>query len=166
MEFLVAFKKVKESGEFKKISKEIPDIYLSYALKIIEETNEQPWQLGFYHKEADKIITFVMESKISVQKEEEIFKKPEMQVRQIDTKMVKLPFSKILEKNKQFQKEKYPKQTVTKTIAILQNLEEYGNVWNLTNLTNAFNTLNIKINPDSGKVVAHEIDSLMGLIKK
>ena len=120
-----ALKKLGESIEFKDWSKKNPDNFLSYALKIIEEKKESPWQLGYYHKSTDKLETFVVnENTIEVQKEEEIFKKPDTKIRPIDMQKIKLPFKKILKNIDKFQKDKYPKELISKTIAILQNLED------------------------------------------
>ena len=57
-------------------------------------------------------------------------------------------------------------QIIKKKIAKLQNLEEFGNIWNITYITLAFNTLNIKINPENGEILNHNLESLMNLIKK
>ena len=167
MELKQALKKLKESEEFKNWSKKVPDSYFSYAFKIVEDDKKESWQLGYYHKTTDKITTFIVNKySIEIQKEEEIFKKPEMDVRPIDIKKVKVPFEKILKKSEEFQKNKYPKEVVSKTIVILQNLKEYGTIWNITYVTHSFKTLNIKISPENGKIITHNLESLMSLIKK
>ena len=167
MELKLALKKLKQSNEFENWNKKNPDVFFSYALKMLEDDKEQPWQLGFYHKSTDKIVTFIVdENAIEMQKEEDVFKKPDTKVKQIDIEKVKIPFDKILEKTEQFQKKNYPKELINKTIAILQNLEEYGTIWNITYLTNSFKTLNIKVNAENGKIVCHNIDSLMRFVKK
>jgi len=52
-----------------------------------------------------------------------------------------------------------------KIIAILQNLENLGNVWNLTFVIAAFNTLNMKINAENGKIVEHKLSSILSFKK-
>ena len=85
MDLLIALKKIKESKEFKDWNKKNPDIFFSYAFKIIEENKEHPWQLGFYHKSTDKVVTFIADTdEIEMQKEEEIFKKPDMKVNPLE----------------------------------------------------------------------------------
>ena len=49
---------------------------------------------------------------------------------------------------------------------ILQNLGEFGNIWNITYVTHSFKTLNIKINAENGKILHHSLDSLMDFVKK
>lgn len=167
MELNQALKKLNESKEFKEWSSKNKDAFLSYASKMLEDNKKVPWQFGFYHKATDKIITFVVDDDLlEMKEEEEVFKKPDMVVKQIDIEKVKIPFEKILEKTKEFQKNKYPKELVNKTIAILQNLEEYGNIWNITYVTHSFKTLNMKINPENGKIMHHSLESLMDFVKK
>ena len=167
MELNPAFKKLKESKEFKEWNKKNKDTYLSYAFKMLENNKEVPWQFGFYHKAAEKITTFTVDkATIKMQEEEEIFKKPDMEVKPLDINKIEIPFKKILKKAEDFQKSKYSKELVSRTIAILQNLEGYGNVWNITYVTHSFKTLNMKINTENGKIIHYSLDSLMDFIKK
>ena len=162
-----ALKRLKESKEFKDLSKKIKEIYFSYALIMIEDDKTAPWQIGFYHKSTDKMITFVVDkNEIKIHEEEEIFKKPGMEVKKIDMEKVKIPYNELLKKAEDFRKNKYPKELVSKTIAILQNLKEYGNIWNITYVMQSFKTLNMKINADNGKILSQEIQSLMDFVKK
>lgn len=166
MDLKQTIKRLKNNDDFKNWHEKNKDNYLSYAMKIIDGKIEQPWQLGFYNKSTDRIVTFVVNSKIEMQKEEEIFKEPGMEVKKIDLENVKIPFQKIMKKAENFQKEKYPKEMVNKKITILQNLEKYGLVWNITLVTQSFSTLNIKINAEKGEVVYHHLESLMSMMKK
>ena len=101
-----------------------------------------------------------------MQQEEEIFKKPDTEVKPIEIEKAKLLFEKILKKAEEFQKKKYPKELVSKTIAILQNLEQFGTVWNITFVMHSFRTLNMKINPESGEILHHNLESLMDFVKE
>jgi flagellin-specific chaperone FliS len=167
MELGQAIKKLNESKEFKEWTKKNKDTFLSYAFKMLEDNKNVPWQLGFYHKATDKIITFIVDrGSIQMQKEEEVFKKPDMEVRKLEIEKVKLPFEEILKKSKKFQNNKYPKELISRTIAILQNIEEYDTVWNITYVMHSFKTLNMKVNPENGKILYHSLESLMDFIKK
>ena len=164
MELKQALEKLKQCKEFKDLKK---DIYFSYALIMLENDKRGPWQLGFYHKSTDKMITFIVDKdEIKVEKEEEIFKKPEAEVNEVDIEKAKIPYKEILKKAEEFQKKRYPKELVSKTIAILQNLNEYGNIWNITYITHSFKTLNMKINAENGDIKTHNLESLMSLAKK
>jgi len=167
MELNQALKKLKESKEFKNWNNKNQDNFFSYAFKMLENSKSSPWQLGFYHKTTDKVMTFIVdEAEIKIEQEEEVFKKPDMEVKQINIKKAKISFEKILKKAEEFKKEKYPKELVSKTIAILQNLEEYETIWNITYVMHSFKTLNMKISPENGKVLHHSLESLMDFIKK
>jgi len=166
MDLKLALEKLKQSKEFKDLSKN-KDMYFSYALIMLENNKSGPWQLGFYHKSTDKMITFIVDKdEIKMEKEEEIFKKPGMEVNSLEIEKATIPYNEISKKAKEFQKKKHPKELVSKTIAILQNLEEYGNVWNITYVTHSFKTLNMKINPESGEIINHSLQSLMDFVKK
>lgn len=166
MELKEALKKLNSSKEFKEWKQKNPDTFFSYALKILEETKEQPWNLGFYRKSTGKVVTFIVDEKIDMQEEEEIFKNPDTEVKPIETEKAKMPFRDILKKVKDFTDKTYSNELINKTIAILQNLEKYGTVWNITHITHSFNTINIKADAEDGKVLYNNIESIMGLIKK
>ena len=163
MDLHTAFKKLKQSKQFKDVNK---DIYFSYALIMIEDSKEAPWHLGFYHKSTDKMITFTVEDEIKMEQEEEIFKKPGMEVKPLDIKKAKIPYDEILKISQEFQKEKYPNELSRKTIAIFQNLEQYRNIWNITYVTISFKTLNMKINAENGEIIDHNLQSLMDFVEK
>jgi len=166
MDLKLALEKIKQNKEFKNLNKN-KDIYFSYALIMLENDKSGPWQLGFYHKSTDKMITFIVDKdEINMKKEEEIFKKPGMEVKKVDIEKAKIPYNEILKTAKEFQKKNYPKELVSKTIAILQNLDEYGNIWNITYVTDSFKTLNMKINAENGKIISHNLESLMSLVEK
>src|SRR3989338_7604693 len=163
MELKEALGKLEKSKELKEWKQKNSGTFFSYALKIIEEDKEQPWNLGFYNQSTDKVATFVIDSNVEMQEEEEIFKKPETEVKPVETEKAKMLFSGILEKVKEFTDKTYPNELINKTIAILQNLEKYGTVWNITHITHSFNTINIKASPEDGKILYNNIESIMGL---
>ena len=134
---------------------------------MLEDNKTMPWQLGFYHKSTDKVVTFIADTdEIEMQKEEEIFKKPDMKVNPLEIEKIKIPFKKILKITEEFYKKEYPSEIINKTMVILQNLEEYGNIWNITYITASFNTLNIKVNAENSKIMHHNIESLMSFANK
>lgn len=167
MELKATLEQLKESKEFKDWDKKNPGVFFSYALTMLEDNIEQSWQFGFYNKSTDKMMTFIIgQNTIETNEEEEIFKKPDTEVKPIEIKSIKISFKDILKKASDFQKKKYSKELPNKTIAILQNLEKYDTIWNITYITQSFSTINLKINPESGKIVNDSIESIMGFIKK
>lgn len=167
MELKQALERLNESKEYKDSIKENNDIFFSYALMTIEKKEISPWQLGFYNKSTDKITTFVIgKDEIAVQKEEEVFKKPGMEVKPIDIEKAKLKFDEIIKKAEKFKKEEYPKEAISKTIAILQNLQGFGTIWNITFVTDSFKTLNLKINAENSEIISYNLESIMDFVKK
>jgi len=167
MELKQALERLDKSKEYKDSIKGNNDIFFSYALMTIEKNEASPWQLGFYNKSTDKITTFVIgKGEIAVQKEEEVFKKPGMEVKPIDIEKAKLKFSEGIEKAEKFKKEEYPKEAISKTIAILQNLQGFGTIWNITFVTDSFKTINLKINAENSEVISHNLESIMDFVKK
>ena len=161
MDLKPALKKLEESKDYKDWHKRNKDTYLSYAFKIPQEMPDE-WQLGFYNKKNDKITTFVVKgSAISIRHEEEVFKKEEAKVNQINLEKVNLAFETALSKASEFQQKKYPNDKSIKTIAILQNITSYGDIWNITYITESFNTLNMKIDASNGRIIEHNISSVM-----
>jgi len=167
MELKQALERLNKNREYKDLIKENNGIFFSYALVTIEKNETSPWQLGFYNKSTDKITTFIIGKKeIAVQKDEEVFKKPGMEVKPIDMEKAKLKFNEMIKKAEKFKKEEYPKEAISKTIAILQNLQDFGTVWNITFVTDSFKTLNLKINAENSKILHHNLESIMDFVKK
>ncbi len=138
------------------------DDYFSYAFKLLMDGRDTDWQIGFYCKEKESITTFVIENnKISIRKDEEVFRRDESHVRPIQMNAVTVPLEKILQSAQNYRAEKYPTEIPIKAIVILQNLPEFGNVWNVTYITAQFNTINFKLNAKSGVVVDEKKDSLL-----
>jgi uncharacterized membrane protein YkoI len=78
---------------------------------------------------------------------------------------VKIELDEAMKNARKFQEKEYPKEKSMKEIVILQKLDS-GQVYNVTFVTQAFNTLNIKLDSKTGKVVKHKLMSLMDLKAK
>jgi len=165
MDLKPALKRLESSKDFRDWRKANRSTYFSYAFKIPQEGDE--WQLGFYNKKNDRITTFVMSSgAISIRPEEEIFKKEGMNVNEIGLEKVRIAFDNAIAKANEFQQKNYPKDGSIKTIVILQNVEKLGDIWNITYITESFNTLNMKISAENGKVVEHSLSSVFDFRKE
>lgn len=166
MELKPALKKLEQSEEFRKWRIKHKDTYFSYAFRI-EQDMPGEWQLGFYDRKKDKITTFVMKDEdISIRGEEDVFKKDDMKVNKVDIIRIKITFENAISKANEFQQRNFPKDKSIKTIAILQNIRQLGNIWNITYITEAFNTLNMKIDASSGKVLEHSVSSVFSFRKE
>jgi len=167
MDLKPACKKLEESADFRKWKKEHKSAYFSYAFKIPQEMDLKEWQLGYYDKKRDRITTFVVgENNIKIRPEEEVFKKDGMEVNGIQIDKVKITFDSAIGKANEFQQKNFPKDRSVKTIVILQNMPNLGNIWNITYITETFNTLNMKIDASSGRVLEHNLASVFSFRKE
>jgi len=159
MEFKTALTKLKQSNEFKKWISKNKEAYLTYAFTMIENSGKSEWQIGYYDKKLDKVTVFTINDNIEINPRQDVFKKPGASVKKINLRDVKFGLDNALKKANDIKKKKYPKELITKTIAILQNIE-LGQLWNITIITSSFNTINIKIDAKTGKTIKHELVSL------
>ena len=167
MDLKSALNGLENNADFKKWRNKNMHTYFSYAFKIPQEMKEDEWQLGFYSPNNDKITTFVVEgSRVSIRPEEDVFKREETKITEVDLGKVRTSFESAIEKSCEFQKKNFPKDTSIKTIAILQNIEGLGNIWNITYVTEAFNTLNMKIDASNGKILEHNLTSVFSFREK
>ncbi len=166
MDLKPALKLLEESKDYKDWHKKNKNTSFSYAFRIPQEMPDE-WQLGFYDKKKDKITTFVVNgSAISMRAEEEIFKREETKISGIEIEKVNITFEGAIGKASEFQSKNYPKDKSVKTIAILQNISSYGNIWNITYITESFNTLNMKIDASNGRVLEHSLSSVLSFKKE
>lgn len=161
MDIKAIIKKLKADSEFNNWKKINKDYYLVHCFKMLDPANRDEWQIGYYDDKNDKMVTFIVEpGEIRMVPEKDIFRKEKQRIKEIDMKKVKLSLDKILDIAKKFIDKKYKGEMSMKTIILLQHLD-VGQVWNLTFLTNSFKTLNLKISSESGKVLKHELTSLL-----
>ncbi len=157
-----AISKLKSSKEFKEWFSNNKDAYMTYAFIMAEENceNSSRWQIGYYNRDNRKVTAFNVDKNcVSAEKEQDIFNKPDAEVKEIDLGSVKIGFSEAIEKADGLREKEYSGQHAMKRIAILQNIDA-GQVWNITFVTSSFKTLNVKVDAGSGEVISHELISL------
>jgi len=164
---LESISQVEKSQEFKEWKENNKDAYLTHAFTLIDELNSGVWQIGFYDKKKDTITTFIMhQGKIEgIPETEKVFKEEQKIVLALDSSKAKLSFEKVQEIAEDIQKKEYKSSQPYKKIFILQNLDQWGQVWNVTFITTDFKTLNIKINSENGKVLSHNLISIISSIE-
>ena len=167
MDLKSALKGLESSAGFKKWHAKNKHTYFSYAFKIPQEMHQDEWQFGFYNSDNDKITTFViLNNNINIRPEEEVFKREETKISAVELGKVNTSFDDAIKKANEFQSKSFPKDRSVKTIVILQNIEELGNIWNITYVTEAFNTLNMKIDASNGKILEHNLTSIFSFRQK
>lgn len=156
MDIKELIEKLETSKEYKSWEEQNKGFYIVH---IFYMTGHPP-QIGYYNEETDKIITFDVGEKIIVNPTSEIFKENKKKVNLLDIEKIKFDMPEIKEKLMSFKKENYPNEIIDKEMVLLQEID--GNfVYNTTFFTKAFNTLNIKINAESGEIMSHDLSSLV-----
>jgi hypothetical protein len=154
--------KLEGSKEFKEWKKENYSSSLVHIFKMFDAANKDEFQIGFYNPD-DTITTFILGKEgVQILPKAEIFKKPTDKIIKLDIDIVKMELDEAIENARKFQEKKYPNEKPMKEIVILQKLN-LGLIYNITFVTQAFNTLNVKIDAKTGKVVNHKLMSLMDM---
>ena len=155
---------MEESEEFKRWKKEHADSYLAHIFRMDSAGSEELCLIGYYNPD-DTITSFEINGKDIVLKScEKIFKQDSSAVKKLEMDKVSLDFKQIKSIAEEFRKKKYKNELPSKKIFILQNID-IGQVWNVTIVTLTFNTLNLKIDANTGEVIQHNLTSLMQMGK-
>ena len=162
MEPIDEIQRLESSDVFNEWKKENPNTYLTHAFIMLDPNIKKEWQIGYYNEETDKITTFNVNDKITKNPEAEAFKK-EGAINELDIEKIKISFDKVLETADIIQKQKYSRCNPTNKIIILQNLNKQ--VWNITYVSNTMETLNIKVDAETGEVISDNITSLFKIEK-
>ena len=158
-------KKLESSKIFKDYKKTNPDTYLTSTF-LMTENLEGDWQLDYYSIKSKKITSFVIKDKVKSMPETKPFQEKESIIERLDIDKAKIDFKKVIKIADKLKREKYKNEILTKKIIVLQNLKEFGHIWNLTFLTSSFKTLNIKIDASSGKILKENLAYLITFTKK
>ncbi len=145
---MIDFKEALKKLEENKIFKEEKGI-LSHAF-IMPPSEE--WQLGFYNKKTDKVITYFMNETIEKSPPTEVMK--ENPINKINISKVEISLEEALK----FAEEETDSE-INKKIVILQNLD-IGQIWNITFLTKDFKVVNFKIDSESKKIIKKTDNSI------
>jgi hypothetical protein len=158
---LDSYKKLQQHKDFKDWKKQHKDWFLSYIF-----SDGSAIQLGYADKEGEKVTSFSMQGKkLVIAEDQEVFKKPETRLKQLQLSKVKVSAERATEAAKRFQRKRYSQHPITKTITILQNIDK-GQLYNITFVTSTFHTLNIKVDAATARVKQHTLTSLFDFAKK
>jgi len=157
MEPFDEIQKLESSDIFKQAKDENPGIYLTHAFVMLDSNIKKEWQLGYYNEKTDRIVTFNIGDIITKNPEAEAFKK-DGAIKKLEIENVKISFDKALETADIVQKQKYARCNATNRIIILQNLDKQ--VWNITYVSISMETLNIKMDAETGEIISDSMKSL------
>ena len=160
MEIIDLINRLEKSKEFKDWKKKNKDSFLAHVFKLLDDANKDDWQIGYYNKD-DTITTFIITpNDIKIAETENIFKKPEAKIKELDRKKIKIDITQALQTAEKIQTIEYKQETPFKIITILQKLD-IGQVYNVTYVTQTFKVLNLKIDSETGKVLKKSLKSIM-----
>ncbi|MEK6939503.1 MAG: hypothetical protein AABX31_02135 [Nanoarchaeota archaeon] len=149
--------KIEKSEKYLSWKKKHPQGYLSHFFCPISADCElkSEWEIGFYDPDSEKMTVFAYGETITVKEnEDDVFKKPEQKVEELDMKSVKTAFEKAVDVFATNVEELFPKAGRGDGFVILQNLEGKA-LWNVTFITKDLKFINIKINAETGAVDSH-----------
>jgi hypothetical protein len=161
MDFKHTIGLIEESKEFKDFFKNNKHYYLVHIFSTKDNEDYGIWQIGYYSKETDKIVVFELQDElVFIHPPAEALKKEEY-ILPLNIDDVNISRDDAIQICEDIVKENYSKELVNKSIILLQNLPEHGQVWNITLVTLTLNVINIKINANGGNVIKHEKQNLM-----
>lgn len=146
------------------INKLPTESYLAHAF-FMDDGHEE-WQIGFVNPSDEEITVFVVsEDSVTKNPPAEALKKPGETINELVLEDVGVLAHDALASAKKHLSENYEGHPLKQSIVLLQNLSEYGQVYNITLVTETFHMLNIKLSSSSGEVVSEKFDHLMSLKK-
>lgn len=134
-----------------------PHAFLSYFL--IDGGKEQ---VGFYHEASDKVFSVAMDEEQHVLQawEDDVFRDPEKKVHLLQLDTVTFPLAQLKEKAERFFSEKYAAIPFSKILYLLETIEGFGTVWNITFVTRTTTFVILKIHPQTGEIIEERKESL------
>ncbi|MBI4453206.1 hypothetical protein HY636_01030 [Candidatus Woesearchaeota archaeon] len=157
MEFKQLVKKIELSEEFREFKKKEPKAYLVHVFQMTNANTN----IGYYSTESQKVFTFEDTGNEIRMEEQPAFQEIQHDLKELKLSKVAFDSDKAIEIALGIQKEKYAREIINQNILILQHLD-IGLVFNITFITAAFNTLNIKINAETGEVIEDSLARLVG----
>jgi hypothetical protein len=156
-----AIEYVQTSEKYQSFSKEQPEYYLAHCFCTIDKQGKSPWQIGYYSKKTQKIVSFTADEAIIQHDEDDAFRK-EGHVPKLEEKEVSISVEEALAKADAYKEAHHPAEDVTKRIIILQSMKG-APVWNITLITNIFSLINMHVHADTAEVLSTNVDSVLNL---
>ena len=143
---------------FKEWHAKNPQYYLAHAFVMLDEPNKGTWQIGFYNKEKERMITFFVSDAVQQSEEQEVLKE-KAGIDELKPEKVKVSVDDALKTAQKCMEENYKAENPMKQFFIIQHIEGHT-MFNITFFTQSLKTINIKINAVDGNILKHSIQSL------
>lgn len=158
---------LRDTAKFKGWQSKNPDAKLVHVFMMLEPGADVKYDIGFFDFGKELMTSFVIDdsfSNVEINESKEVFTKDKQSIKPLEEDRIKLSFKDAFEISHKVQKEKYKQHEPIKEIIILQNLD-VGQVWNITYVTKTFETLNIKVDAESGNVVEDGLHKIFSFDK-
>lgn len=167
MHFKKLIHDIEASQEYKAWKAEHEKAYLAHAFVMTDPSGTTgEWQIGYFNPEDEKITTMIFKAgKVDINTDE-VFKRPDDKVIPVNLDEVEVGYEQAKENAEELRKTDYSRELPTKIISVLQNLPDFGLIWNMTLVTQSLNTLNIKVDAVDGKIKDKKLTSLMEFRQK
>lgn len=144
---------------FKEWHNEHKDYFLAHAFVMLDEANKNTWQIGFYNEKEQRMISFILQDQDVGKTDTQEVLKTEGDISPLQVEHIKLTVEDALAKAKEVYQEHYKNELPIKQFFIIQNTEGH-HMFNITYFTQSFNTINIKIDAETGDVIKHSKQQL------
>ena len=155
---------LKQNRLFTSLKEAHPQGVLSHFFSSLDSQYQakSAWEIAFYDPKKEKIVVFVhnQAGEITLQKEDDIFKRESDVVEELEIKSVVIPFEKARTIFAGKVKELFPSMVLGDGFIVLQTILG-KTLWNFTFITKTLQFINIKINAASGEVDSHQTVELM-----
>ena len=131
-----------------------------YLVHVFLMSNHNP-QVGYYNDKLDKITTFDLGQEVILNPPSDVFKEGKT-IPKLKLENIKIDLEKARQVIIELKKSTYSAEVLEKEIILLQEFDG-ETVYNFTYFTKAFKTLNIKVNASNGKIISHELSSLLSM---
>lgn len=149
-----------DKDEYKEYSQNKKGFYPVHFFAFFEKDFMKDCHVGFFDDEKGAMDTFaLMNDKIQINTEPELLKHADEKIKALELERIKVTTDSAINTLNELMTKKYKKEGVDKVFCILQNIDA-GQVWNITTVTKSFNTLNVKIDSETGKIVEDKLMSI------
>lgn len=154
--------------EFQELKQQNPGIFLSSVFILFDAANKGLYQVGYFDPQQNSVTTFILRVEDTAIASLEIAQasgivESKYKIQEIDLGKVSYSPQEVLIIANDFKKNNYPHLAVIKSFCILQKLE--NQVFNFTFLSSSFQTLNIRISSDEGRIMESSLKSLISILK-
>jgi hypothetical protein len=167
MKVLEVVTKLRESPKFKSWQSKNKQAKLVHIFLMLEPNQPVMYDVGFYDEKKELMTSFVLDEEaksIETSESKDVFKQEDEKIKPIEESRIKVCFTEACTACRELQQSKYEQHKPMKEVVILQNLP-IGQVWNITYITNTMQTLNMKIDAETGKIIEEKLHQIFGFDK-